>query len=310
MNSEFKAHIITPILIIVVFALIITLEVIPADTFGANDSPYLAAVIVQLITIALPTLFYCMMRGKKLTGNLRLRLPKSYTILYTVFVTLFLICGVALISIIEYSIAPGSFETTSATEYASLARRGGFFNEAYLIITFCLLPAVSEELLFRGVVLAEYEKNGVFMAVIMSVLYFSMSHFSLSRLPVYIFSGIVLASAAYATRSVFVTMLIHMLNNTVVLYAENYVLRLVDRRNSSLMLMLIILAGVFMISGVVAGFEAYRVYRTYAVRNVDSDYRVKRKSGLFSRIQQNFFSPTFLITVIMYVGFIIYKMRK
>ena len=178
---------------------------------------------------------------------------------------------------------------------------GRFFDVLYLIVAFAVLPAVTEEYLFRGIVAAEYEKYGIGVAVTMSAVTFAMSHFSLERFPVYLFSGIVLAMCMYTTRSVFASAIAHTLNNTFVLLSEKFVLHIADKQNVSFVLFIIIIGAAAVVSAMLMCYEAQSIYKGYAEANVPSDYAPKKKNGAFRPIAEAFFTPTFLIVVIIFV---------
>lgn len=291
----------TPILIIVIFALIIAANFIPKDTLGIDDNPYLAAVAIQLLTYALPALFYCRLRGRDFTGKLRLRFFPPSQLLYLFYTLGFLVCGSFIISIFMYNISPEAFAASSVTQSAAFAMNNRFFDTAYIVIVFAALPAVTEEFVFRGIVIGEYEKRGVTLAVMVSSLMFAMSHFSLERFPVYLFAGIVLSSVMYATRSLLASIIVHAAHNITVLLCEKYVLRVVDKQNASLVLLLIIIGAVMLLFGMLSAYEAQGIYRKYADENVPSEYASVKKHNVFSRVAEVFFSPTFLLLVIMFV---------
>ncbi len=301
MQNGFKGAMITPILLIVVFALVLASSYLPEDLLGLDENPYLAVVVIHLLTYSVPSLFYCRIRGKDLTASLRVRPFKPNQMLYLVYSTGFLIGGVILISMLMYTLVPDSFETGAVTEYAAFAMNQRFFDSVYLVIAFAILPAVTEEFLFRSIVVGEYERYGVFTAVMMSAILFAMSHFSVARIPVYLFSGLVLCGVMYTTRSVIASMVVHGLNNTVVLLSEKYILRIVDKQNTSLTLLTILLGALTILCAMLMCYEAQTIYRGYAEENVPSPYAHKQKHSVFSRIAEAFFSPTFLLLVVAFV---------
>ncbi|MBP3379074.1 MAG: CPBP family intramembrane metalloprotease [Clostridia bacterium] len=307
MRSGFKMAIFTPILIAVVFALIIAADFMPSGALGIDENPYLAVVIIQLLTYAIPSLFYCRIRGKEFTPRLRLRLFKPARLLYLFYATVFMVAGVALLSVLCYTVSPAAFSSAGAVSNAAFAMNGGFTSGAYIIVAFAILPAITEEFLFRGIVVGEYEQNGAIIASVMSAIMFAMAHFSLVRLPIYLFSGLVLAAVTYATRSVVASMIVHAINNAVVLMTERYVLHIVDKQNVSLVLFLVILGLVIMLFGMLMCFEAHSIYRVYAETNAPSDYAMRKKQSGISRVAQSFFSPTFLIIVIIYIVVVLLK---
>lgn len=99
----------------------------------------------------------------------------------------------------------------------------------WLIINIVLLafvPAVCEELVFRGVIfnglmqysnLKESKKNRVWIAIIGSALLFSLIHGSIEQTIYPIIFGIVLGILAYKTKSIVPGMIAHFVNNAFVL---------------------------------------------------------------------------------------------
>ncbi len=266
-----------------------------------NDNPYLAVLIIQILTYALPALFYTRLRGKEFGLRTRVRPYAPSSILYVIHTTIFLLCGVTLLSIAMYMVFPEGFTNSSAQTYASFAMNGRFFDVLYLIIAFAVLPAITEEYLFRGVIAAEYEEYGVGIALIMNSLVFAMSHFSLERFPVYLFSGFVLTMCMYATRSVFASATAHAINNAFVLLSEKFVIHIADKQNVSFVLFVIIIGAVAIISAMLMCYEAQSLYKTYSEENVQSDYLPSKKSSVFRNIAEAFFTPTFLIAVIIFI---------
>ncbi len=284
-----------------IFVLIAATNFLPADTLGIDENPYLAAVVIQLLTYAVPSLFYCRIRGKDFIPKLRLRPFAPSHSLYLFYVLGFLVCGSFLISIVMYNAFPAAFASSSVTESAAFALNNRFFDTVYILLVFALLPAVTEELLFRGIVIGEYENRGAAIAVAVSSLMFAMSHFSLARFPVYLFAGVVISCAMYATRSTLAAMIIHAAHNIIVILCEKYVLRIVDKQNTSIVLLIIIIGAVALLFGMLSAYEAQGIYRKYADENVPSEYAMHKKDNIFARIAEVFFSPTFLLLVIIFV---------
>lgn len=292
----------TPLLLVFVFALLYFVGFLPADRLGMDENPYLAVVAVQLLIYAVPALFYCRLRGSDFTARLRIRLPKPGHLLYLLYAAVFLIGGSALISMGMYALFPESFAAGSTQSYTSFAWNTGVFDGLYLVMAFAILPAVTEELLFRGIVLSSYETMGVCTAVLVSSAAFAMSHFSFVRFPVYFFSGLVLAGVLYATRSLFASVVIHAINNAFVLFLEKYLLHIADKRSISLVLFVIIVGFFTLTAAVLWCVEAGNLYAGYARDNVPSPYVVRRKGGMLSSLAQTVFSPGFLAVVVLFVA--------
>lgn len=81
------------------------------------------------------------------------------------------------------------------------------------VIVVCLIPAVTEELLCRGIVMKLLKPYGVAIAVTMSALAFAMLHFSIHSFLVIFTLGIMLGMVRLLTGSIYAAMLMHFSNN-------------------------------------------------------------------------------------------------
>jgi len=85
------------------------------------------------------------------------------------------------------------------------------------ILVFALLPAVCEEILFRGVILQGLRSYGIKVSVGMSALFFSIMHMNLLQIPYTFLLGIALGLVAYFTRNIWLCVIMHFINNALVL---------------------------------------------------------------------------------------------
>ena len=85
------------------------------------------------------------------------------------------------------------------------------------ILVACLLPAVCEELIFRGIILRGLRGLGKVPAVLLSAAAFSLVHMSPMQTVHQFLLGVVLAIVALETRSILAPMLIHFVNNLLAL---------------------------------------------------------------------------------------------
>lgn len=94
-----------------------------------------------------------------------------------------------------------------------LARRP--FDVAAAIMAVGILPAVSEELVFRGYVLTSlYYHRGKYPAVLGSAVLFAAAHMNPWQFPALWLYGIVLGILALSTNSIYVPILFHVVNNS------------------------------------------------------------------------------------------------
>ena len=89
----------------------------------------------------------------------------------------------------------------------------GWGDGLLVLLAVSLLPAVFEELLFRGYVQYRFRKMGVVWAIGLQALLFALYHMDLYGLPVYLLSGLVLGWIRWLSGSLWVPVLFHALNN-------------------------------------------------------------------------------------------------
>ena len=81
------------------------------------------------------------------------------------------------------------------------------------VVQGALLPAMVEEFAFRGVVLQPLRKFGDWFAIVTSALLFGLMHANMSQVPFAIIAGIALGYVATVTGSLWMSVLVHFLNN-------------------------------------------------------------------------------------------------
>ena len=80
-----------------------------------------------------------------------------------------------------------------------------------------VLPAVTEELIYRGIILNGLKKMGKWPAILLSALAFCLMHGSIPQFPYTFLLGIVLGYVMWETGALWLCMLIHFCNNSTVL---------------------------------------------------------------------------------------------
>lgn len=294
-KSTFSA----PLLCAVIYMLLLLSGLADALLLASDENIYLSVIVIQLVVLVIPTVFYVRLKGDAFLPRLRLRFFEADKILVILLSAALMILGSLLFSALltAAGISNGQFSL-----YETFVPPGaaGLSNMLYGLVTFAALPALAEEFLFRSVILADYEPYGISSAVLMSALLFSMLHFHLPSLPVYFFCGVVLALVTYAARSVLAAMLTHFLYNLFGLFGQSFVNKVMAQlQNFEFFVVLLVLA--FLLTLFLLFSEAERIYHNYAVQNKPSDYAVakahKKKTALFL---ESFLSPAFLMCLILY----------
>lgn len=86
------------------------------------------------------------------------------------------------------------------------------FDYIECIVVICILPAIMEETLFRGIVLGGIKRGGV-AAIVSSALVFALYHMSPSKTVYQFLMGVIFAVVFMKTDSFLLTAFIHFLNN-------------------------------------------------------------------------------------------------
>ena len=84
-----------------------------------------------------------------------------------------------------------------------------------MVLTFCMLPGVFEELLFRGFILGAWERRGTKYALVVSTMLFAGLHGSIVGLPTQIVLGFAIGYLVINTDSLYAGMIYHTVHNAV-----------------------------------------------------------------------------------------------
>lgn len=95
-------------------------------------------------------------------------------------------------------------------------------NFVYLLLTLGVLAPICEELIFRGIIFNGLKEKGNKTAVLISSLMFMLVHLNLSQTFYQLILGIILALVVLYTNNIFSGILIHIINNSLVLVI-NYI---------------------------------------------------------------------------------------
>src|SRR5690606_1170167 len=90
---------------------------------------------------------------------------------------------------------------------------GGGASLWVVLLVLAVTPAVCEEAFFRGLTLSGLRRLGPWAAIGISALLFGLAHASIYRLLPTLVLGIVLGYAAWRSRSIFCSMIVHAVNN-------------------------------------------------------------------------------------------------
>ena len=254
-------------LVLTIYCLLLLARLIDASIL-TRDNEYFAVVVLQMMIFLIPAFAYIRWRGDALRTNLRLRLFRADHILIILGASLALMSGGILLQLAMGGAQAGGGSFTLYDTFIS-KNDGTAGNAAYLILAYAALPAFCEELVFRGILCAEYERHGAVCATLFSMLLFNILHFDLRHAPIYLFSGLVLCAVLYATRSLFAAIAVHFCYNLFGLFGVPYVTAVYASMGQVWLLLFVLIVLLLFGAAVFCG-EAARLYRGYATHGDQS----------------------------------------
>lgn len=85
------------------------------------------------------------------------------------------------------------------------------------LVMFAITPGITEEIMFRGLILSAYERVGMKKAIVLTGLMFGLFHFDVQNFLGPAFLGILFAYMVYKTNSIYTSMIAHAVNNSIAL---------------------------------------------------------------------------------------------
>lgn len=263
-------------LILAVYALLLLSRLVDAF-FLTAENQYLSTILLQLLIFPIPAYLYIRLRGKALSGKLALRPPALSHLFLLLSSILILICGCTLLGLVCGMMnAQPSF--TLYDTFSSI-HDGTAEASIRLVLAYGLLPAFCEELMFRGIICAEYEKHGILYASLLSSLFFAFLHFDLTALPVYLFAGLLLSAVRYVTRSTIASMIVHLGYNLFGIFVQAG-LSGYCRSTGSIGLLVILLIALLLLSSAFFCGEVSRILKRRGTRDLLDDPQAISTPGL------------------------------
>lgn len=207
---KLKDYHFTPILCLVIYALIFGVSYIKLKG-DYSISSFLVVFVLQISVFVLPSVTYMRIKGPIKYKELGVRPFGLSSVLFVICASIFMFCAAVLTSFSSRGVADAYYADITEITIPGII---------YVVVIYCILPAITEEIAFRSVIYGEYRKHGVFGAVLLSSVLFSLMHFSLSSFFTYFICGVTLALVYEVTKSVFASMLVHFLYNVMSVFSS------------------------------------------------------------------------------------------
>ncbi len=294
---KIKSTFMAPLLVIAVILLMWLSRYTPLDSLAYSENICLAIIVMQLVVLAVPFSFYVKLKGSEFAGRLRIRVFGVEKLLVTLLAVITLILGDILLKLALYNTGIIDSGYSVYRYYLGQTNPGVLYS----LITFALIPSVCEELVFRSLLCAEYEESGVITAVVASSLLYAMFGMNFGYFPIYFFTGLMFAHIMYLTRSVFASMLCHLIYSGFDLVAGDTVHTIITKPQS-LGFLIFVVAGMFLICLTALFSESERIYYGYALSNTDSRYAAKCPGFRGAPFAKALLAPPFLIAAAVFIA--------
>lgn len=117
------------------------------------------------------------------------------------------------ISWIDYGLSLLGIKVDGSTGFSL----DGFWQVLLAVVMMALLPAVTEELIYRGMILNGLRSLGKWPGILLSATAFCLMHTNIPQFPYTFLLGILLGLVMYETKSLWLTMSMHFANNLIVI---------------------------------------------------------------------------------------------
>lgn len=119
-----------------------------------------------------------------------------------------------LVSYFEWILTKNGY-VSSSFNFLDVSNFGMFFATTIIV---CVLPAICEELIFRGVILNGFKKYDKILMIIFSGLLFSLMHLSIEQSIYQFVLGMVMSCVVMTTGTIVSSMITHFFNNFLIIF--------------------------------------------------------------------------------------------
>ena len=184
------------------------------------------ALVTQLVVIATPALLMTVMLTRSPRKTLLLNRPPWLAVPAALLLALLLHPVVAALQILVTRLYP--------VDSGIVELLAGLFKGEHplwqLLLVFAVAPAIAEELAFRGFILSGFRRSGhKWRAIVISSLFFGMTHGIFQQSLVAILLGVVIGYIAVQSGSILPAMLYHMLHNALRISLPQFASDALDR---------------------------------------------------------------------------------
>lgn len=308
MQHKDKTIHLTPLLPLFTYAFLIFSDYIGAMQLTDSRDTYLTFVILQLLAFVLPTIFFCKARGENYIFRLKLRLFGLEKGVFLIFAVLVMITAVTAVELLlrNFGISDGLYAHSVYTIYGRTLPETGanIYDTLYTMVVFAILPAITEEFLFRSVLYTEYEHLGAPAAILLTALVYSILDMSAVAFIPSIVGGILLGFSVYITQSALAPLCIHIVYNLYSLFFEEYIWAFIAKPENEIFFVFVLVTALLFCTVMMLS-QAERVIYDKGIRGEKLPDYLDSKTGKRPRAAKGVaaavFSPAYLGCFVLFI---------
>lgn len=191
--------------IVLLFILIAQMILSVIVAVGNIQLPMVASLCLSQATILFPFVIYCIIKKQNPLKLIRFKKIRFATVLLSIVIAF---CSYPVVVFLN-------FVSMLFVENAMMNVMPQVLSMGLLtgILFMAILPAIMEEMIFRGVVYNSYSKRRPLMGVFLSALLFGLMHMNFNQMPYACFLGIIMALLMEACDSIIAPMILHFTMN-------------------------------------------------------------------------------------------------
>ena len=271
-------------------------------------------VLVQVFCL-LPGLLYVAYNseGKKFTEVYRVHKTSISACLLAALMMLFLMPLLTFVNILSQQF----------TDYVASEDLMGRIQEYPFLVSLLvvgILPAIGEELLYRGLFYGHYRKRSVLMGALLTGLLFGLMHGNLNQMAYALLMGVIFALVDEASGSTVTSMVMHAFVNcssVVIIYAVKWLEPVASEQGGGIADALNQAANEevaltwqsaigYLIFAAIGTYFAYRIYQTIAIR-CGTEEKLRRDIAEPGRMKalRDMFTPTLAVAIAVMIALLI-----
>ncbi|MBQ9510955.1 MAG: CPBP family intramembrane metalloprotease [Clostridia bacterium] len=230
-----------PALVLVISVLMIALMFLDLGAAPGHISAYVLVIALHAVIFGIPSVLYLVLRGKSFSRSIKKGIIPRSAAGVVILGTLLLILQSC---ILKFGVFYFGYDYSAYTLYGSSFQvsASGVGEWILMVLALAIVPAVTEEIVFRGIIFTDYRKCGFWCAATATSLLFAFIHFDFPQFLIYFLDGLLLAWIMFISGTLLAPVIAHIIYNVFVLFLEKYIWLFSSNPDSEILFWLLLIA--------------------------------------------------------------------